>query len=37
MYRTKTCGELNKSNINEKVELAGWIQKNKRFRWYDIC
>ena len=27
MYRTKTCGELNISNVNEKVELAGWIQK----------
>ena len=27
MYRTKTCGELNISNTNETVELAGWIQK----------
>ena len=27
MYRTKTCGELNLSNVNEEVELAGWIQK----------
>ena len=27
MYRTKTCGELNIKNINQKVELAGWIQK----------
>ncbi len=27
MYRTKTCGELNLSNVNEKVELSGWIQK----------
>ena len=27
MYRTKTCGELNISNIDEDVELAGWIQK----------
>ena len=27
MYRTKTCGELNLTNVNETVELAGWIQK----------
>lgn len=27
MYRTKTCGELNISNIEETVELAGWVQK----------
>jgi aspartyl-tRNA synthetase len=27
MYRTHNLGELNKSNINEQVELAGWIQK----------
>ncbi len=27
MYRTKTCGELNLKNVNEKVELAGWIGK----------
>ena len=27
MYRTKTCGELNIRNVNETVELAGWIQK----------
>ena len=27
MYRTKTCGELKISNVNEEVELAGWIQK----------
>ena len=27
MYRTKTCGELNISNVNETVELAGWVQK----------
>ena len=27
MYRTKTCGELKITNVNETVELAGWIQK----------
>ena len=27
MYRTKTCGELNIENVNETVELSGWIQK----------
>ena len=27
MYRTKTCGELNINNVEETVELAGWIQK----------
>ena len=27
MYRTHNLGELNKRNINEQVELAGWIQK----------
>ncbi len=27
MYRTKNCGELNIKNVNETVELAGWVQK----------
>ena len=27
MYRTKNCGELNIKNINETVQLAGWVQK----------
>ena len=27
MYRTKTCGELNLKNVNEEVNLSGWVQK----------
>ena len=27
MYRTKTCGELNIHNVEEVVELSGWIQR----------
>jgi len=27
MYRTHNLGELNISNINQEVELSGWIQK----------
>ena len=27
MYRTKNCGELTIKNINQIVELSGWIQK----------
>ena len=27
MYRTKTCGELKIHNVEEVVELSGWIQK----------
>jgi len=26
MYRTHTCGEINKSDVGKKVQLAGWIQ-----------
>ena len=29
MLRTKTCGELNNSNISETVTLSGWVQKNR--------
>ena len=29
MLRTKTCGELNNSNISEIVTLCGWVQKNR--------
>ncbi len=30
MYRSKTCGELNATNIGQTVTLAGWVQKNRR-------
>jgi aspartyl-tRNA synthetase len=28
-YRTHTCSELNKSNINEQITLSGWINKKR--------
>jgi len=39
MYRSFTCGELNKNHINKTVTLAGWVQKtrNKGFMiWIDL-
>ena len=39
MLRTHNCGELNSSNINKTVTLAGWVQKirNKGFMiWVDL-
>ena len=29
MYRSHSCGELNSSNINTEVTLAGWVQKSR--------
>lgn len=29
MYRTHTCGELTAESINQKVSLAGWVQRNR--------
>lgn len=30
MLRTNTCGELNMSNVGQKVTLCGWIQKLRK-------
>lgn len=27
MYRDHNCGELNIKNVNETVQLAGWVQR----------
>ncbi|WGH28061.1 MAG: hypothetical protein NHG07_00805 [Candidatus Shikimatogenerans bostrichidophilus] len=38
-YRTHNCGELNLSNINNKVILFGWVNKiriMKNFYFIDI-
>lgn len=29
MLRTKTCGELRSSNVNEEVTLCGWVSKRR--------
>ena len=39
MHRSHNCGELSKSNLNQEVTLAGWVQKvrNKGFIvWVDL-
>lgn len=30
MYRTKNCGELRLSDINQEVLLAGWVQRTRK-------
>lgn len=30
MYRNHTCGELTIANVNQKVMLAGWVQKVRK-------
>lgn len=29
MYRTHTCGELSIKNVDQKVTLAGWVQRSR--------
>ena len=29
LKRSHRCGELNKSNVGEKVTVMGWVQKNR--------
>ena len=29
MYRTHTCGEIRKTDVDKKVKLAGWIQTTR--------
>ncbi|MDD3772179.1 MAG: aspartate--tRNA ligase, partial [Weeksellaceae bacterium] len=39
MFRTHTCGELNLSNLNEKITLSGWVSviRDKGFMmWIDL-
>ena len=39
MYRSHNCGELNASNINTEVTLAGWVQKSRDkgfMNWIDL-
>ncbi|KRD11165.1 aspartate--tRNA(Asp/Asn) ligase [Flavobacterium sp. Root901] len=39
MYRSHNCGELNASNINAEVTLAGWVQKSRDkgfMNWVDL-
>lgn len=30
MYRTNTCGELNLTNVDEKIVLSGWVNKIRK-------
>ena len=39
MYRTHNCGQLNASDINTEVTLAGWVQKSRDkgfMNWVDL-
>ncbi|MCR4921419.1 MAG: aspartate--tRNA ligase [Bacteroidaceae bacterium] len=31
MYRTNTCGELRLSDAGQRVTLAGWVQRSRKF------
>ena len=30
MYRTNTCGELNLTNVDQKIVLSGWVHKIRK-------
>ena len=33
MYRTHTCGELNRSSVGQEVTIAGWANRVRNLGW----